>query len=144
MFTWSHEDSIEVNLPIQKAWTFYTNPTNWLKWEDQFDVVVFEGILKAGSQIKAKIKNRPLHIAILVTEVKPYEEFKSVVKHLLITQESGCSFQEISPERTRITLRFSVISFFLPFIKNTSFKKVEKTYSKCLNAFAEIAEPVCQ
>ena len=70
MFTWSHEDSMEVDLSLQKAWDFYTNLTNWLKWEDRFDAFVLEGTLRTGSQIKAKIKNKTIHIEMLGTEVR--------------------------------------------------------------------------
>ncbi len=139
MFTWSHEDSMEVDLSLQKAWNFYTNPTNWLKWEDRFDAFVLEGILRTGSQIKAKIKNKPIHIEMLVTEVRPYHECKCLVKLLFFTQESACTFEELSPEKTRITLKLSVISFFTPFMKKTFLRNIEKTHSKRLSAFAEVA-----
>jgi hypothetical protein len=79
MFTWSHEELMEVDLSLQKAWGFYTNPTNWLKWEDRFDAFVLDGILRTGSQIKAKIKNKPIHIDVLVTEVRPYHECKCLI-----------------------------------------------------------------
>ena len=139
MFTWSHEDLMEVDLSLQKAWDFYTNPTNWLKWEDRFDAFVLEGSLRTGSQIKAKIKNKPIHIEMLVTEVRPYHECKCLVKSLFFTQESLCTFHEISPQKTRITLTLCVVSFFTPFMKKIFLKNIEKTRSKRLSAFAEIA-----
>ena len=142
MFTWSHEDLMEVDLSLQKAWDFYTNPTNWLKWEDRFDAFVLEGSLRTGSQIKAKIKNKPIHIEMLVTEVRPYHECKCLVKSLFFTQESLCTFQEVSSQKTRITLTICVVSFFTPFMKKIFHRNIEKTRSKRLSAFAEIARQV--
>lgn len=139
MFTWSYEDPIDVDLPLQKAWDFYTDPTNWLKWEDRFDAFVLDGALKTGSQIKAKIKNKPIHIQIFIAEVRPYHECKWLVKSLFFTQETACIFQELSPEKTRIILKLSVISFFTPFMKKFFLKNVEKNRSKRLSAFAERA-----
>ena len=142
MFTWTCEDTIEVDLSLQKAWDFYTNPTNWLKWEDRFDAVVFDGVLRTGSQIKLKIKNKPIHIDVRITEVRPYHEYKSLVKVLFFTQKSACTFEELSSERTRIILKVSVISFFTPFMKKFFLKNLEKYRSKCLIAFAEIARQI--
>src|SRR5690242_6760622 len=142
MFTWSHEDSMDVDLPLQKAWNFYTDPSNWSKWEDRFDAFVLEGTLRTGSQIKAKIKNKPIHIEIWVTEVRPYQECKCLVKSLFFTQESLCTFQEVSPQKTRITLTICVISFFTPFMKKILLRNIEKNRSKCLSAFAEIAREI--
>jgi hypothetical protein len=139
MFTWSHEDSIEVDLSIQKAWDFYTDPNNWLKWEDRFDAITLVGSLRAGSQIKAKIKNKPIHILMLVAEVSPYRECKWLVKSLFFTQESLCTFQEISPQKTRITFTIYVVSFLTPFIKKILVKNIEENRSKRLSAFAEVA-----
>lgn len=142
MFTWSHEDSMDVDLPLQKAWNFYTDPSNWTKWEDRFDAFILEGSLRTGSQIKAKIKNKPIHIEMLVTEVRSYHECKCLVKSLFFTQESLCTFQEISPQKTRITLTLCVVSFFTPFMKKIFLKNIEKTRSKRLSAFAEIARQI--
>jgi len=142
MFTWSHEDSMDVDLPLQKAWNFYTDPSNWPKWEDRFDACVLQGALRAGSQIKAKIKNKPIHIEIWVTEVRPYHECKCLVKSLFFTQESLCTFQEISPQKTRIILTICVVSFFTPFVKKIFHRNIEKTRAKRLSAFAEIARQI--
>jgi len=38
MFTWSYKYSMDVDLPLKTAWNFYTNPTNWPKWEDRLVV----------------------------------------------------------------------------------------------------------
>lgn len=142
MFTWSHEDSMEVDLPLQKAWNFYTDPINWPKWEDQFDAFSLQGALKAGSQIKAKIKNKPIHIEIWVTEVRLYDEYKFLVKSLFFTQENSCVFREVSSQKTRLILSTSVVSFFTPFMKNIFLRNIEKTHSKCFIAFAETARQI--
>ncbi|MDP1608382.1 MAG: SRPBCC family protein [Chlamydiales bacterium] len=142
MFNWSHESSMEVDCSLQIAWDFFTNPSNWPKWEDRFDACVLDEELKAGSKIKVKFKNKPIQILILVAEVKPYHECKYLIKPPFFTQESLCTFQEISPEKTRITLKICIISFFVPFVKTILLKNVEKFYSKCARAFAEIAGKV--
>lgn len=139
MFTWSHEDSMEVDLPLQQAWDFYTNPANWIKWEDHFDAFILEETLRTGAQIKAKIKNKPLYIKILATEVRPYHECKYLAKLLFFTQESLCVFQQISPQKTRIISTTCVISFFVPFMKKNFLRRIEETRSKRLSAFAEVA-----
>lgn len=142
MFTWSREDSMEVDLSLQKAWDFYTNPTNWLKWEDRFDAFISEGTLRTGSQIKAKIKNKPVYIKMLITEVIPYHECKYLVTALFFTQESLCTFEEISPQKTRITFTICIIGFLTPFMKKIFLRNIEKSRSKCLNAFAEITRQI--
>lgn len=94
------------------------------------------------ADIEAKIKNKPLHIRILVTEIRPYEECKYLIKSPFFAQESSCTFQELSLQKTRITLKINVISFFAPLMKKFFLKNVEKTRSKYLSAFAEAADRV--
>ena len=142
MFNWSHETSMEVDLSLQMAWDFFINPSNWPKWEERFETCVLEGEFKTGSKIKAKIKNKPIQISILVTEVRPYRECKCLVKSLFFTQESLCVFQEISPGKTGITLKLCVISFLAPFMKKFFLKHAENVHSKCLHALAEFAGKV--
>ena len=64
MFSWSHENVIEVDLPLQIAWDFYMNPVNIPKWEDRFGACVLEEELKGGSRVRAKIKNKAEEILI--------------------------------------------------------------------------------
>jgi hypothetical protein len=135
---------MEVNLSLRKVWDFYMNPINWPKWEDRFEACVVEEELKAGSKIKAKIKDKPIQILILVTELRPYHECKYLVKTLFFTQESLCVFQEISAEKTRITLKLCVISIFTPFVKSMFLKNIEKSRSKCLQVLADIEEQTDQ
>lgn len=142
MFKWNNEDMMEVDMPLQKAWDFFTNPNNWPKWDDRLDICYFEGKLTTGSKVEVKIKNKPAKMMILVTDVRPYRECKSLVKVPFFTQESLCIFQEISADRTRITLKVCVISFFAPFLKKLLLKTMQKSYSQRLAAFEEITEKV--
>ncbi len=139
MFTWLYEDSMDVDLPLQKAWNFYTDPTNWSKWEDRFESFELVGGLRAGAEIKAKVKNKCAQARILVTEVKSYQECKLSVKVVFFTQESMCIFQEISPEKTRITLKVCIISFLTPFMKSFFLRTAEKSRLKRSDAFKEFA-----
>jgi polyketide cyclase/dehydrase/lipid transport protein len=141
MFTWMHEDSMEVDLPLQKAWNFFTDPSNWPKWENQFETCVLEGTLRAGAQIKAKIKNKPIRVVILVTEVRPYCECKYLLR-LFSFQESLFAFKSISPEKTRVTLKLYVFSLFTPFMKGTFITNMEKNRLNRLNLFAETTAEV--
>ena len=134
---------MDVDLPLQEAWNFFMNPANWPKWEDQFESCFLEGDLRAGSKIKAKIKNKPIRILILITEVRPYHECKYLIKSLFFTQESLCTLQEMSPGKTRITLKMCIIGFFVPFMKTIFLKNMEKSYSKRLSVFAEITGRIC-
>src|SRR5690349_8717961 len=118
MFTFSHEESMEVNLSLAEAWDFFVNPINWPKLDDRYDTCVLEGELKAGSKIKAKFKDKLAQVLILVTELRPYHECKYLTKSLFFTQESFCGFQEISTGKTRITLKVYIISIFTPFMKS--------------------------
>ena len=140
MFRWSREHFIEVNIPIQKMWDIYINPSNWPKWVDQFDFCTFEGELKPGTIIKTKIKNRNVYIQIKMTKLKPYDECELLIKAPLFTQESSCFFQEISTERTLLIMKTSVISLLVPFLKSFFHKRLEYSNSKYLSVFSEIAK----
>lgn len=142
MFSWSYEDSMDVDLSLQKAWDFYTNPTNWLKWEEGYDAFILEGPLKPGSQIRGKIKNSPISIVTLVTEVKPYHEYKCLTKILFFNQESSTTFQEVSPQKTRINLKLYVVGLLVPFKKKIAAKALEENRSRRLSAFAELAAQI--
>lgn len=140
MFRWSHEHLMEVNIPVQKMWDIYINPSNWPKWVDQFDFCTFEDELKTGTVVKTKIKNRNAYIQIQMIKIKPHEECKFLIKVPLFTQESSCIFQEISTERTLLIMKTSVISLFVPFMKSFFHKRLEHSNSKYLRVFSEIAE----
>jgi hypothetical protein len=142
MFTWSYEDSMEVDLSLRFAWDFFTDPGNWPRWEDRIEYCTPVGEVKTGSRVVAKVKNKAVTITMWVTEVKPYRECKILVKAPFFTQEALATFQEISPGRTRITLKRCIIGIFVPFMKAFFLKNTEKTYSLRKRAFAEIAEKV--
>jgi hypothetical protein len=141
MFTWYHENSIEVNLSLQTAWNFHMSPNNWPKWMEEFESFDFEGVLKTGSNISAKVKNKPVRMLISVVEVIPYRECKCLIKTPLFTQEALSIYQEISSGTTRITLKFCIVSFLAPFMKTFFLKKAEKTHLKLVNAFAGVRSP---
>jgi hypothetical protein len=140
MFKWTHEYSLEVDLPLHMAWDFFTDPSNWPKWEDRFDTCFLDGAFETGAKVTVKIKNTSVHMGILITEVKLHREYRVLIRTLFSRQESLSTFQEISPEKTRIILHSWVISLFTPFMKKFFIKTVEKSCSKILQAFAEAAQ----
>lgn len=137
MFIWSHESTTVADVPLQAAWNFICDPSNWHKWIDSFASIAFEGEVKTGSRIKMKIKDKKADVDFFITEVKPYCECKSLIKVIFFTQEASCSFQEVSPGRTQITMKTCVISLFAPFMKSFFLKKAEKADSKCIEALLE-------
>ncbi len=142
MFKWNYEDMMEVDVPLQKAWDFYSNPSNWPKWDDRFGSCLLDGEFKTGSKVEIQIKNKLTSVMVLLTEVVACQECKSLVKVPFFTQESLCIFQQISPDRTRITLKVCVISFFAPLLKKLLFKTLQKSYSQRLAAFERITGKV--
>jgi hypothetical protein len=141
MFSWFHEASIEVDVPLQVAWDFCMNPSNWPKWEDRFDACAFEGTPKTGSKVKMKIKGKSVYLPVFFTEVKPYQECKLLVRVLFFTQQSSSMFQEISPEKVRITMHLHISSLFAPFMKSFFLRKLEKSNSKLIDALKEFSSP---
>lgn len=137
MFKWFHEYSIEIDAPLQPIWDFLTTPSNWPKWINQFDSCLLEGDFKTGAKVKAKIKDKEAYLSIFITEVKPYSEYKMLVKTLFFNQESLCEIQEISPERTLITQKTYVLSLLTPFMKSYFRKSAEKSNPKCLEVLSQ-------
>lgn len=43
MFKWEHEYTLEVDMPLKKAWEFFADLNNWPKWIDQFESFHFPG-----------------------------------------------------------------------------------------------------
>lgn len=142
MFRWDHKYSIEVNASIKDTWDFCTNPNHLPKWEKRFDACFLEGDFKPGAQIKAKIKDKPFHIIILITEVKPYFEYRALVNNLFFRQESLAIFRRHSSRKTQMTLQTCVLSPFVPFLKSTFLKNAEQTYTKLTEAFTEHLGPI--
>ena len=140
MFRWDHKYSIEVNASIKDAWDFFTNPSHWPKWERRFDVCFLIGDFKPGTPIKAKIKDKPIHIIILITEVKPYSEYRALVQNLFFRQESLVIFKELSSGITQITFQVCVLGPFVPFLKSTLLKNAEQAQAKLIETFMEHSE----
>jgi hypothetical protein len=124
MFTWLHEYSIEVDIPIHAVWDFFANPRNWTEWLDEFDSFHSEGDLKTNSTINGKVKGRNIYIPFLITEVIPNASVGMMIKTLLFTQKSTGLCQEISSTKTRITVNTSVTSLLTPFLKSYYSKTV--------------------
>jgi len=129
MFKWVHEYSIEVDIPIQKVWEFSTSPGLWHVWNDEYETFHHEGNLKSGSVIKAKVKNANIEIPFNVTTLTPYEECTIFVKVPFFSQEVVCTFKEISTNRTGITFRILIKSWFVLFMKSYLNKTVNNRYS---------------
>jgi hypothetical protein len=132
MRKWSHEYSIEVDLPLETVWGFYINPGNWPKWLDQIDSCVCEEDLKTGSIVMTKIKNRSLCLPIWITDVVPSQECKILIKAPFFVQQSSFAVSWISPMKTCLTLKTSVESILTPFFKSFYRKRVETQNSKSL------------
>lgn len=139
MFKWTYEISHEVNLPIQKIWEFDTNLDNWNEWTDDFEEYRCEGPFEKGSLIKAKYKKcSKLLLSILITECQLYNIFKFRIKSLLYTQYSTSNYHEISPNKTKMTLKIEFISLLIPFIKSRFNKLIDDymtKYNESLNRF---------
>ncbi len=140
MFRWNHKYSIEVNTSVKCAWDFCTNPSHWPKWDKCFEACFLVGDFKPGAHIKAKIKDKPIYITILITEVKPYSEYRILMKNLFARQESLVTFKELASGNTQIMPQNWVSSLFVPFLKSTLLKNVERVYAKWTEVFMEHCE----
>ena len=129
IFKWFHTDSIELNIPLDKVWRLYMNPDNWPQWVDRFESCDYEGALKSGSVVKAKIKNKSIYLPIFITEIQPHKEVKILIKSPFFVQESCTVFKEISPIKTRLIMKTSIKSLFVPFLKSYFLKKCENTFN---------------
>ena len=114
MFKWFYDCQMEADVSIQVAWNFLTNPSNWHKWTSNCDSFALDGEFKKGAQIKAKVKNRSLFFPITVTEMIPYQTYKTFSATLFVSQESLYAFQEITPTKTRITVATYVAALSYP------------------------------
>jgi hypothetical protein len=100
---------------------------------------VLDGDFQPGAQIKLKIKNKPNHIGILVTEVQPHREYRTLIHNLLAKEEKLISFEELSPKKTRVTFQICVLSFLVPFMKSKFLKNVEQAQAKSTQALFKYA-----
>lgn len=140
MFRWDYTFSIEVEASIEEAWSFFANPSHWPKWEKRFDTCFLTGDFEPGAQVKAKIKDRPIHVGILITDVKPYSEYRALMGHLVLRQESLTTFKELFPGKTQVTFQVCALSPFVPFIKSVLLKNVEQVHVKVTEAFLEYSQ----
>lgn len=142
MFQWFHEYSLDVDFPIQKVWEFCLEPKNWPKWTEKFESCHCEGELKTGSTIRVKIKTRfpqDIYMPIFIKEIQPYE-CKMLLKVPFFAQENVCTLQEISLQKTRISVNTCVKSFFVPLMRSHFYKKIEKAKTKEFKRFLEVLE----
>lgn len=140
MVKWTNKYVIEVNLPLKAAWNFYSDPNNWSRWEDDYLTFLLLGEFKAGAIIKAKLKNKPTLSSIFITEVKPYQEYKTLHNVSFSSQERLYTFQEISMEKTRIILDVYIFSLFTTIATPTFLKKMEDSCLKYRQSYEDIAE----
>ncbi|MGC1879422.1 MAG: SRPBCC family protein [Rhabdochlamydiaceae bacterium] len=140
MFKWFYEYSTEVDIPLQKVWDFCINPNHWPQWMDQLESCKMEGEFKAGSMVKAKIKNRTFHLPIFITDVKPFKSCALLMKGPLISQTSSCTLREISRDKTALIMKTSIVSILTPFIKRYFTKHMEAQMQKCRKAILDNAK----
>ncbi len=137
MFKWSHKFSKEVDIPMHNVWDFYSNPSNWPKWIDQFEYCGVDGELKNGSVIAVKIKDKNMYIPIVMKDIRHLDQYVIFIKAPFFAQESCFSLREVLPGRTCISIKSSVTSIFTPFIKPYFQKKAEYSDAKSLQALVE-------
>lgn len=139
MFTWNNEHCQELDIPLQTAWDYTSDPKNWSIWNEDFECCTCEEGFKTGSIIKGKIKNSTSSIPMLLTKVENYK-FETEMRPPFFSQTASWELQEISPSRTRFILKCSVKSFLTPFMKWYYAKKIKKAYSKYFKALTEYAK----
>lgn len=132
-----YEYSIDVDIPIQEVWKFSINPVNWSKWNEPIESFHYDEPLKTGSIIKAKMRNQNSYTTMLITELNEFEKFDTSMKFFLLTQKSSCTTNEISPERTRIIFKMTLVSILLPFFRKSCYKRAEKIMQEYLCALVE-------
>ncbi len=84
-----------------------------------------------------KIKDKPIHVVILITEVALFSEYRTLIQTLFFREENLTIFKELSPETTQITFQICVLGFLVPFFKSALLKNVQKVYAKMTEAFQE-------
>lgn len=122
MFKWTYKYLLQVDLPLKEVWDFHCDPTNWSKWDNQLDTCFLVGEFKAGTQIKAKIKNKSTHLLIIIAEVKPYQNIKHCLMYLSVFRFDAYIF-----------------SLLTPFMKTTFLKIIEDARLKCREVYTEIS-----
>ena len=138
---YTHKCTMEVNLPLQKAWDLCSNPTHWTHWNDLFEH--FKGEPKAGSTILAKIKNRPATLPLQITDFVPLERFSVTHNSLHLSHTTSWRVQALSPEKTLILSESLFFGKFSAAVsKGTLLESLEVTLAQMLRFLTELsAEP---
>lgn len=74
---------------------------------------------------------------IYIKEIQPYKA-ELLVKVPFFAQQNICTLQEISSEKTRITVNLCVKSLFVPFMKSYFHRKIEQAKTKEFKRFLEV------
>jgi hypothetical protein len=134
-FKWFYEESIVVNTSVSNVWDHH-NPYNWPKWIDEIESCDSEKI-EDDCVVKAKIKNKNIYLSFLFTEVSLHKKHKMRVKVPFFTQEISSIYEEISPGKTKMTSKYTVTSFFTPFLKSYYLKQLLSQRSKRLQVLRD-------
>ncbi len=97
---------------------------------DKIEYYECDGELKKGSLIQVKIKNIDYMLPILVTEVDPYRKINTEYEIFICSEKDSTTFEESSPEKTKIIFTKIVQSPFLFFMKLRYLNELECHYSK--------------
>lgn len=126
MFKWHYEFSMEVE---ESVINFMNDLNNWPMWLDEFESFKIEKIHENKTTILGKIKNKNFYVTFIITEVEPKMKFHALVRAPFFSQENITRFQEIAPQKIKITVNSTITSFFTPFFKSYYRKKAEKQFS---------------
>ncbi len=140
MFLWNHQYSIDVDVPLHLAWNFFADPSHWPLLDDRMESSILDGDFKPGAQIKIKFKNQPNHIGIVVIEVKPHREYRTLIHNLLAREEKLTSFEELTSKKTRVTFQICVLSFLVPFMKSKFLKSVQQAQEKSVQSLLKYVQ----
>lgn len=136
----TYEHSMEVNMPLEQTWNTLTNPHNWPLWSEQTEFVYCAEDIRPGTIIHLKLRDSNLCIPILVTEVVPYEQFNFITDICLISEKNFNSFEEITPQKSRIITRIDLRSCFVPFFKSSIRRSLDIQHAKIKLFLDEIGQ----
>lgn len=89
--------------------------------------------------MKAKVKNKNIHFPIVVTNINPPFSVSTLIKVPFSKQISTFFFEEITSNKTRVTIHISIHSFLNPFFKWSYLNPLNKALSKYLAAHQELS-----
>lgn len=134
----TYENSMEVNLPIEKTWELCTNPNIGNLFSDKIEYYCYDEEFKTGSVILGRHKDRNVYIPCLLTEVEPYKKFNCEIKEFLCTIQSFDSYEEVTPGITKIHTIMIFDSPLVPFVKSKLVKEIERISSILKNYLDEL------